>query len=234
MLVLTVVLGVVMFIALRSPLKDDIAWLLYVARRWMAGRELYVDVVEVNPPLIVWISAVPLELARWLDMPPQFTAMPVFVAVGARMRLVDRQLLRPRAGSSPRGCRFSPSSARCCCCCRRPIWDSASTCWLPPSCPTWRFSPARWTASGRRSIASLAAGALAGLGCALKPRYAAVFVVLECLALTRGLRPWRALPLAAAALCWATRGWWRSSVRPIWRAPCRWLWRCMRRPTCRS
>ena len=43
----------------------------------------------------------------------------------------------------------------------------------------------------------LVAGALAGLGCALKPRYCAVFAVLECLALTRGLRPWRIMPLAA-------------------------------------
>jgi hypothetical protein len=40
---------------------------------------------------------------------------------------------------------------------------------------------------------------LAGLGCALKPRYAGVFVLLELLALTRGLRPWRVLPAAAAA-----------------------------------
>ena len=55
LVLLASVLGAVLFIALRSPLKDDIAWLLYVARRWLAGRELYIDVVEVNPPLIVWI-----------------------------------------------------------------------------------------------------------------------------------------------------------------------------------
>jgi uncharacterized membrane protein len=47
-------------------------------------------------------------------------------------------------------------------------------------------------------VAWVVAGALAGLGCALKPPYAAVFVALECLALTRGLRPWRVMPLAAA------------------------------------
>src|SRR5580698_2928796 len=80
LLLLIGVLTVVMVAALRSPLKDDIAWLLYVARRWMAGRTLYVDVVEVNPPLIVWISAIPLEIARWLDVGPQFVAKPVFVA----------------------------------------------------------------------------------------------------------------------------------------------------------
>src|ERR1700760_4576042 len=72
-------LAAVLFIAMRSPLKDDIAWLLYVARRWMAGRELYVDVVEVNPPLIVWISAIPIWLAGALRIDAPFTAIPFFV-----------------------------------------------------------------------------------------------------------------------------------------------------------
>src|SRR5690349_1957139 len=80
LLLLTTVIAVILFVALRSPLKDDVAWLLYVARRWLAGRELYVDVVEVNPPLIVWISAVPIRLAGWLGIDPQLTAIPFFVA----------------------------------------------------------------------------------------------------------------------------------------------------------
>ena len=79
-LLLLAVLGIVLFTMLRSPLKDDIAWLLYVARRWLAGRELYVDVVEVNPPLIVWISAIPLQLANALGIDAQYTAIPFFVA----------------------------------------------------------------------------------------------------------------------------------------------------------
>src|ERR1700692_1262578 len=92
------VLGVVLFIALRSPLKDDIAWLLYVARRWMAGRELYIDVVEVNPPLIVWISAIPLELARWMRVDSQFVAMPVFIAWALGCAWWTAILLRARGG----------------------------------------------------------------------------------------------------------------------------------------
>src|SRR5450631_2566114 len=75
------VFAAVMFVALRSPLKDDIAWLLYVARRWMAGKELYVDLIEVNPPLIIWLSAVPLSVARWLDVSQQNVAMPAFAAI---------------------------------------------------------------------------------------------------------------------------------------------------------
>ena len=92
------VLAAVLFIAIRSPMKDDIAWLLYAARRWMAGRELYVDVVEVNPPLIIWISAVPLEIARWLDVSPHFVVMPVFVAVVLGCAWWTAGLLRTRDG----------------------------------------------------------------------------------------------------------------------------------------
>ena len=46
---------------------------------------------------------------------------------------------------------------------------------------------------------ALIAGVLAGLGCALKPRYAGVFVALEGLALMRGISPFRVQSIAAAA-----------------------------------
>src|SRR5271167_4849930 len=98
LILLSSVLGVVLFLTLRSPLKDDIAWLLYVARRWMAGRELYIDVVEVNPPLIIWISAVPLQIARWLDIGPQFVVMPVFVAAVLACGWWSAWMLRARGG----------------------------------------------------------------------------------------------------------------------------------------
>jgi hypothetical protein len=37
------------------PVNHDIAWLLHVAARWVGGARLYVDVVEVNPPLIIML-----------------------------------------------------------------------------------------------------------------------------------------------------------------------------------
>jgi hypothetical protein len=197
LILLLFVLGAVLFIALRSPLKDDIAWLLYVARRWMAGRELYVDLVEVNPPLIVWISAVPLELARWLGVGSQFVAMPVFVAGVLGCAWWSAGLLRARGGI------FAD---------RLPVFAviGSALLILPAGDLGQRehlliaaFLPylvlfARSLDGGRSSVATaLIAGALAGLGCALKPRYGAVFAVLECLAMTRGLRPWRVMPMAA-------------------------------------
>jgi hypothetical protein len=203
LLLLMSVLGVVLFIALRSPLKDDIAWLLYVARRWLAGRELYIDVVEVNPPLIVWISAIPLEIARWLDVAPQFVAMPVFVAAVLGCAWWTSSLLRAQGGLFAEQLPvFAVIGSALLI---LPAADLGQrehllvAAFLPYLALFARSLDGRGAPDGSRASvgAALAAGTLAGLGCALKPRYAAVFAVLECVALTRGLRPWRRMPIAA-------------------------------------
>lgn len=196
---LLAVLGVVLFITLRTPLKDDIAWLLYVARRWMGGQELYVDLLEVNPPLIIWISAIPLEIANWLNVRAQFVAMPLFIAAVLGCAWWCASLLRDRGG-------FLAG--------RLPVFAVIGSALLVLAGAdvgqrehllVAAFLPylalfARSLEVRRNAIAvSLWAGALAGIGCALKPRYGAVFVVLECVALTRGLRPWRMMPIAAGA-----------------------------------
>lgn len=35
-----------------APLNHDVAWLLTATQRWVAGQRLYVDIIEINPPLI--------------------------------------------------------------------------------------------------------------------------------------------------------------------------------------
>jgi hypothetical protein len=205
-LLLIAVLAIVLFIMLRSPLKDDIAWLLYVARRWMAGRELYVDVVEVNPPLIVWISAIPIWLAGVLGVDAQFTAIPIFVAAVLGCAWWTAVLLR---GS---GRLFED---------RLPAFAAIGTVLLvvPAGDLGQRehllaaailpylalFARSLDGAKTSRRDA-LIAGVLAGLGCALKPRYAGVFVVLECVAVLRGLNPFRMMPLAAGSAMLAYAG----------------------------
>jgi hypothetical protein len=206
MLVLLAVLGIVLFTMLRSPLKDDIAWLLYVARRWLAGRELYVDVVEINPPLIVWISAIPIRLASALAIDAQYTAIPLFVAIVLGCAWWTASLLQ---GS---GKLFED---------RLPVFAAIGTVLLVV--PAGDLGQREhllvaailpYLALFARSLdgerpelhASLIAGVLAGLGCALKPRYAGVFIVLEGLALWRGLNPFRAKSIAAAVTLLAYAG----------------------------
>ena len=184
---------------LRSPLKDDVAWLLYVARRWLAGRELYVDVVEVNPPLIVWISAIPMQIASWLRIDAQFTAIPFFVAAVLGCAWWTASLLRGT------GRLFED---------RLPVFAAIGAVLLvvPAGDLGQRehllvAATLPYLALFARSLDgarpafrdALIAGVLAGLGCALKPRYAAVFVVLEGLALSRRLNPLNTRSLAAGA-----------------------------------
>jgi len=48
--------------------RSDMAFLLYAAERVLGGARLYVDVVEINPPLIVAFNLPAVVLARWLGV----------------------------------------------------------------------------------------------------------------------------------------------------------------------
>ena len=50
-------------------LNLDVGWFLYVAGRIRDGATMYVDVVDVNQPLIAWLSLVPVLVADALVSP---------------------------------------------------------------------------------------------------------------------------------------------------------------------
>ncbi len=52
------------FVVARSSANSDSAWYLYMAERVLHGARMYVDVVDTNPPLIVWLTLPPAWLAR--------------------------------------------------------------------------------------------------------------------------------------------------------------------------
>lgn len=53
---------------LLPPLNHDVAAVLDFAERWLAGGRLYVDLVDVNPPLIFLLSLVPAAIAKWTPL----------------------------------------------------------------------------------------------------------------------------------------------------------------------
>jgi hypothetical protein len=131
---LLLALGFVLFTTLRSPLKDDIAWLLYVAREWLAGRQLYLDLIEVNPPMIVWVLALPAALSATLGVTAKFVAVPFFAACMMGCAGWCAKLLRGTERSERRRSPFLQSSARSCW--RFPDQNSGSVsiCSRPPLC----------------------------------------------------------------------------------------------------
>lgn len=60
--------------------NPDCAWLLLAAQRLAAGEKLYVDIMETNPPLIIWLNLLPVYLARALNISP-FHAFTLLVSI---------------------------------------------------------------------------------------------------------------------------------------------------------
>lgn len=48
--------------------NHDIAWYLFATRDWLAGAELYVDLIEVNPPLYFYLTRPALTVADLLQI----------------------------------------------------------------------------------------------------------------------------------------------------------------------
>ncbi|HEX3350538.1 MAG TPA: hypothetical protein VHS58_20810 [Acetobacteraceae bacterium] len=46
------------------PLNHDVAAILDFSQRWLAGERLYVDLIDVNPPLIFVLNLIPAAIAR--------------------------------------------------------------------------------------------------------------------------------------------------------------------------
>ncbi len=202
---LLLVLALVMTTTIRSPQKDDVAWLLYVARKWLAGQRLYEDLVEVNPPLIIWLYAIPAKLAIWLDVTPKLIAIPTFAAMVLGAAWWSACLLQDQGPLFARrvpvfaaigivllvlpGVEFG----------QREHLMAASI--LPYLCVMATWLNGRSTE--RRT--GIWVGIAAGLGCALKPTYALAFILPELLGWMRGRKVIRSAPVAAvvAAMVYA-------------------------------
>jgi hypothetical protein len=71
--------------AFAGRLQPDTAWLLYASDHMLRGARLYVDLIETNPPLILWLDALPVLAASLLGVAsgPVFTAMTLALALGS-------------------------------------------------------------------------------------------------------------------------------------------------------
>jgi hypothetical protein len=87
-------------------LNHDVAWLLYVAGRVVAGDRLYVDVVETNPPLIVWLNFAPIFLSRAVGISAILALRLLVLGLIACSLMLSRWALRRVVPDRPGGCRL--------------------------------------------------------------------------------------------------------------------------------
>lgn len=62
--VIVLLLAAQAFIRFASPIAADVSWSLYAAGRMLDGALLYEDIVDVNPPLALWLSMPIAAMAR--------------------------------------------------------------------------------------------------------------------------------------------------------------------------
>jgi hypothetical protein len=199
MAVLLAALVLVLATAITSPLKDDVAWLLYVARKWLGGERLYEDIVEVNPPLIVWIYALPAMVSSWLGVSPKTVSEPMFAALLLGCAWWTAQLLHGRA----------PLFAR-----RLPVFGAVGTVLLllpgvefgqrehllvATALPYLALFAREMQGEPEPRKTAVLVGVLAALGCALKPSYVMAFGLIELVGWLRGTRITRLCVLSAVA-----------------------------------
>jgi hypothetical protein len=54
--------------SLAPPINHDVAGILHYTQRWLAGERLYVDLFDINPPLVFLVTALPAALAAAVPM----------------------------------------------------------------------------------------------------------------------------------------------------------------------
>ena len=76
-------------------INHDAAWYLDMARVWLDGGRLYRDVVDTNPPLIVWLTTPPALAAQLLGAPePLMFVLYVGLAIAVSLLTCARLLAR--------------------------------------------------------------------------------------------------------------------------------------------
>lgn len=89
-------------VSLFPPLNHDAAAILAFAQRMQAGERLYVDLIDVNPPLVFLLSVVPAAVARWTDLSaPSVLCAGVLGAALISVRLSLEVIAQGRIASYP-------------------------------------------------------------------------------------------------------------------------------------
>ncbi|MEO7275144.1 MAG: hypothetical protein ABIX28_23150 [Vicinamibacterales bacterium] len=165
-----------------APLNTDTAWFLVAARRVLGGERLYVDLMETNPPLIVWLWMGPAWLGAFTRLSDQRVAGVVVAATIAGCSLLALSMLGRDTSRVWRIWLLASWLAALVGLC---LWDVgqreqfAAMLTLPYACLAARRMTGERAShdGGRPSI--LLTGVLAGVGFALKPFFLGALVSIE-------------------------------------------------------
>lgn len=189
------------------PPNHDMAWNLWVAQRMLEGARLNIDVVELNPPLVLYIAVAVHAMGEVLGI----WNLTMYRILGLAAALVSSVLV---ARIGPRALRDWPAHAQhillllwifLLLAAPGTLFAQREHMMMILIAPHVLAAVARMRGDEVRTGLALVAGVMAGLGFALKPHYLPVWLALELLVLRSGgprslLRPGHAALLAVFAL----------------------------------
>ncbi|BBK30047.1 hypothetical protein EDC65_4707 [Stella humosa] len=86
-----------------APIDHDTGAILYFSDRWWAGERLYVDLIDVNPPLVFILGLLPVLIRQWTGLPEPAALIACVAATSILSTFVVWRLLAWRAGQLGRG-----------------------------------------------------------------------------------------------------------------------------------
>ena len=169
-------------IAFLPAVGHDQLWCLYVAGRMLAGARLYgSEILESNPPLIMWMLTFPAALSGWLGIPVTMLFKAGVALLGLAIALVSLRLLRRLVPSLSRSERWGLLFAFLCTFFVMPARDLGQRDHLLALLvlPYLVTAALRSCSIPIRASWAVLIGIAAGFGLALKPHHLLVPVVVE-------------------------------------------------------
>ena len=176
LLTATLVLACALSILLRAMnpwrINHDVALYLHCAELLLDGGKPYVDFFELNPPLIMYLSTIPVGLARLLHVSPVLVTQ-VLVLLGVALSLGSAMVLLRRAGSTvPSVLAFANGAILC----DQLVWlmDEAGQreqLFALAALPWLVHRSRRWRGIVADRTVGVLAGIVAGLFASLKPQF---------------------------------------------------------------
>ncbi len=187
---------------LAPPLNHDVAAILNFAERWVAGERLYRDLVDVNPPLIFVLTAIPAWIAR---LTPLTGVQALLLCVVGLCVLAWRLTLRLRRDRAEGAVERATLDALVPLACVMVAYDAGQREHLMALFAIPYVFLAARRVEGLRTplVLALSVTVAAALGFALKPHFLAVPLLVEALVLAR-----RGVPALRDALPWTMAGVW--------------------------
>lgn len=172
------------------PTNSDVSWLIDLADRVLSGDRLYVDLIESNPPVAVFIYMPAVLVGRATGLSAEFSEV-LLVVMASLASLAAGAFVLARCGLNAGLSRFVVAGAFALLIMPRYAFAEREHVALILMLPMILLLFARQQAVTMPLVFALAVGLAGGLGAAIKPHFALLVLLpaLRAVLLQRSLRP---------------------------------------------